>query len=606
MEIRGLPRRGSLNGGYAWASVSGERMAGELRQGFQLGPFEIVPGRNRIAGPGGETRVEPKTMAVLLELAAARGGTVEREALIRAVWPRGFVTDDVLTRCVGQLRKALGDSARAPTYVETVPKTGYRLLAPVRTRATAVSAPPDSLPGEGVVVLPFQNLSARAEDQYVADGLTELLIARLAQAAQLRVISRTTAMSLKDDARTSPEIAGVLGVRWLVEGSVLLSGGQMQIVAQLIDAANDRHVWADTWLRGLAQLMPVQNEMAGRIAAEICGTLATDLPEESGAQVLPESVLRQYLKGRQALSQRTGAALREARDRFSSVVDAVPEYAPAWASLAETEMLLAHYGAEPAGTAVGQSRRHVDRALTLDPDLPMALAQQAALAFFFDRDFEGARSQLKRVLELQPSYILALLTLANVNTVLGRFDDALDWVEQALLVDPLDLGIHMNRGDHLILHRRFGDAVIQLEDVLERAPGHEPSRLRLAWALALDGRGDEAQAALARVSGPESAILEYGALVAGATGDGGGAGAKYRQLSSLAGETYVAPWALARAAAAAAEADAALAALEVTRRQGSSSLPFAALTPAFDNLRGDPRFKEFLESLGLPTTPRET
>jgi TolB-like protein/tetratricopeptide (TPR) repeat protein len=543
-------------------------------------------------------------MAVLLELAAAGGGTVDRETLIRAVWPRGFVTDDVLTRCVGQLRKALGDSARAPRYLETVPKTGYRLLVPARPRAPVASAEPPA--GEGVVVLPFQNLSAGAQDQYVADGLTELLIARLAQASQLRVISRTTAMSLKDDARSSPELAGALGVRWLVEGSVLLSGGQMQIVAQLIDAETDRHVWADTWLRALADLMPVQNEMARRIAAEICGTLATDLPEGNETPVLPEWVLRLYLKGRHSLSQRTAEALREARDRFSRVVDAVPDYAPAWASLAETDMLLAHYGAEPVSTAVGQSRQHVDRALSLDPDLPMALAQRAALAFFFDRDFEGARAQLMRALELQPSYILALLTLANVNTVLGRFADALDWIDQALVVDPLDLGIHMNRGDHLILHRRFDAAVAQLEAVLARAPGHQPSRLRLAWALALNGRSDEAGATLARVPGPASAILEYGALVVGALGDRTGAAARYGQLRALSGETYVAPWALARAAAAAGEVDAALAALEVTRREGSSSLPFAALTPAFDSLRGDSRFNEFLESLGLPATLRET
>ena len=575
-------------------------MPGDLQQGFRLGPFEIVPGRNRIAGPEGERRVEPKTMAVLLELAAAGGATVDRESLIRAVWPRGFVTDDVLTRCVGQLRKALGDSARTPGYLETVPKTGYRLLVPVQPRAQAVPEAPPA--GEGLVVLPFQNLSAGAQDQYVADGLTELLIARLAQAPRLRVISRTTAMSLKGDSRTSPEIAGALGVRWLVEGSVLMSGGQMQIVAQLIDAGNDRHVWADTWLRGLADLMPVQNEMARRIAAEICGTLAADLPEAKEAPVLPEPVLRHYLKGRQSLSQRTAGTLREARDRFSSVVDAVPDYAPAWASLAEAEMLLAHYGAEPVTTAVGQSRQHVDRALSLDPDLPMALAQRAALAFFFDRDFEGARTQLARALELQPGYVLALLTLANVNTVLGRFGDALDWIEQALLIDPLDLGIHMNRGDHLILHRRFGDAVTQLEAVVARAPGHGPSRLRLAWALALDGRSAEARAMLARVAGPESAILEYGALVAGATGDVSGAGACYGKLRALAGETYVAPWALARAAAAAGEADAALSALELALEEGSSSLPFAGLTPAFDNLRGDARFATLLERLGLPPT----
>ena len=202
-------------------------------------------------------------MAVLLELAAAAGGTVDRESLIRAVWPRGFVTDDVLTRCVGQLRKALGDSARTPRFLETVPKTGYRLVAPVRPRTQTTPEQPPA--GEGVVVLPFQNLSASGQDQYVADGLTELLIARLAQASQLRVISRTTAMSLKDDTRTSPEIAGALGVRWLVEGSVLMAGGQMQIVAQLIDAANDAHLWSDSYDRELEDIFAVQTEIASQV-----------------------------------------------------------------------------------------------------------------------------------------------------------------------------------------------------------------------------------------------------------------------------------------------------------------------------------------------------
>ncbi len=378
-----------------------------------------------------------------------------------------------------------------------------------------------------------------------------------------------------------------------------MSGGRIQVVAQLIDARSDRHVWADTFLRDFPDLLVVQNEISHQVAREICGRLSAGIPGAEDVPKVPEPAMRDYLRGRQYLSRRTAESLRLAEKRFAAVVSEVPGYAPAWASRAETDMLLAHYGAEPVRDAMARSRRHSDRALIIDPDLPMAIAQRGALAFFFDRDFVRARDDLARALELQPNYTLAALTLANLSAINGQWEEALDWVSHARAADPLDVGVRMNEGDHLILQRRYQEAARALGDALHVAPGHEPCRLRMAWARALAGDVDAATEISdeATASGPQA--LEYGALVAAALGNQKRARASYGLLAELAGTAYVSSWALARAAAAAGDIDCAFAALERAVRESISSLVFVAVTPAFDALHGDPRFANLLHRLDL-------
>jgi len=262
-------------------------------------------------------------MAVLLELTANGRDTVSRDDLNSAVWPRGYVTDDALTRCISQLRQALGDDPKEPAFISTVPRKGYRLVAQVDLQGMDLSE-------EDLLVLPFQHLSASGEDSYLSDSLTELLIARLSVALEQPVISRTTAMSFRNTDRDMASIKEQLGVKWVVEGSLMQAKDQLQIIVQLIDAPNDTHVWAETWVRPVSDVLTVLNEISRLISAEISSKLKPET--ESTLEVdysLPPDVLRQYLHGVQLNSQRTHKSLQDAIGLFGKVLRDRPDFAPA-------------------------------------------------------------------------------------------------------------------------------------------------------------------------------------------------------------------------------------------------------------------------------------
>jgi len=577
-----------------------------LGAGFQLSAYRVCPRENRIEGPDGQSRLEPKAMAVLLELAFHAPEVCTREQLIEQVWPRGYVSDDVLTRCIGQLRKALGDDPRSPAILETIPRRGYRL----RCSIEPVAAPqhrtrPAGRGRASLIVLPFQNLSAGVED-FVADGITELLIARLAAITELRVISRTTAMRFKGSGASVAEIASSTDTDWVIEGSVLQSGDRIQVVAQLIDAHRDAHVWAADYLRDLQDVLLLQNEIVARVASAIRIQLGAAPEQRRAAPRLPPQVVRDYLKARHLMSRRAVPHLAEARTLLAKVSAGAPDYASGWASLAECEMLLAHYGAPGLDELLTACEAHLERALSLEPDLAIALSTRGALRFFFQRDFDGAVRDLEQALNVMPGYALAMLSLANACAVRRDFGEASAWMAQALLVDPLDVGINMNMGDHLLLQERYAEAVQALERALEIAPGHRPSGFRMAWALGLAGRHDDARRRLEQLGDSAAADaqwLEYAAMLAGLSGDTDLSADSYVALKRLGDSQRVSPWSLARAAAAAGEADEAIAWLEQAARERSSSVPFLLVTPAFRSLRGDPRFASFVSRLGLPTTP---
>jgi TolB-like protein/Tfp pilus assembly protein PilF len=568
--------------------------------GFRLNGRPVWPASGEIDSPTGRVRVEPKAMAVLVMLAEADGAVVSRETLIQAVWPRGFVTDDVLTRCISQLRKSLGDPASKPVFLETIPRRGYRLVCRIESGAENPPVLPAS-PDATLLVLPFQSLATES-DTYLADGLTEILIARLSALRQIRVISRTTAMKYRHSALSIPEIAAQVGATWIVEGSVLRAANRIQVVAQFIEARSDAHIWAETYIRDLSDLLVIQNEIANRVASSVKRKLDLDDVPDPPTAALTADDLRQYLRGRQLISRRTPEALREALELLQDVAGAAPDYAPIWSSIAEIQFMLAHYGEEPAIRTLATCRESLHRAMTLSPDDPQALGLAGILELMFDWQPEQAMRTLAHALELRPSFTMAMLGLANACAITRRFPEAEAWMRHALACDPLDVGLNMNLGDHLILQERFAEAAEALAEVDQLSPGHRPSLLRRAWANALAGQADAADDALVRAytgRAPDHHWFEYAALVYGAAGDLQATRSALASLEVLARSTHVSAWGLARACAAAGQPERAMEWLRSAVRARESSLPFVGVTPAFRELRQHPEFIRLLAELGL-------
>jgi len=570
----------------------------DLEHGFTLGDCEIRPAEHCIFRNGNNHHVEPKSMAVLLELVARAPATVSRDALNAAVWPRGYVTDDALNRCISQLRHILGDSPKEPGFIATVPRKGYKLVAQVELAGANTT--------NGVLLmLPFEHLSASGDDGYLSDSLTELLIARLSVALEQQVISRTTAMSFRKSNRDLASIAEQLGVRWVVEGSLMHADDQLQTVVQLIDATTDTHVWSETWSRPIGDALTVLNEISRLVSGEISARLTPEGENTTDIDyALPPDALRHYLHGVQLNSRRTHESIRDAIGFFKKVLKDRPDFAPALSGTAMSNILLAHYSAIPVKEGFTRGRELAERALELDPRLADATVHLAAIKFHYDWDFEAAKSTVEKALGINPNMEMGLILLASCHIIFNQSEPALHCINRAEAIDPLNSGLLMNTGDHLILQHRFREAIRSLTAAIELNPSFRPAILRLAMAHAFNDDLKQARVCLekaAELGGRDKFYLEFAAIVEGRAGDREAAVSAASQLEHLSRMgTGILPWSQARAWAAAGDIDKAIAYLNEAYITRSSSMPFLGKTPLFASIRHRAEVRNLLNKVGLP------
>ena len=249
---------------------------------LRVGSWVVTPSLNSISSRGRTVRLEPKVMEVLVCLAQHPGDTVSKDQLFQAVWPRTVVTEDVLKRCIAELRRAFDDDAREPRVIETISKRGYRLVAPV-TACSATPAPAERVVSDSIVVLPFINMSADPEHEYFADGITEEIIDALAQIPELRVVARTSAFSFKGKYIDLRIVGEQLKVRTLLEGSVRRAHNRLRITAQLVSAEDGYHLWSERYDREMTDVFAVQEEIARAIAERL------KITQQRSASIHPQS-----------------------------------------------------------------------------------------------------------------------------------------------------------------------------------------------------------------------------------------------------------------------------------------------------------------------------
>lgn len=588
----------------------GDDLRARLTTPFHLAEVRVDPACLRIAGPGGDRRLEPRVMDVLVALAARAPEPVSRDELIDAVWGPAAVTDGVLSRCISILREQLGDDRAAPRFIETLSKKGYRLLPPVAyVEATALPGGADgararTLPGTtvSIAVLPFVNLAGDATDEHVADGLTELMIANLAGIASLRVIARTSSMVYKNARKRVRDIAADLDVDYVVEGSVRREGNRMQVVAQLIEARGETHAWAHTYTRELRDLLTLLNEIARSVAKSVSAHVMPDEAARLARRVpIGEAALQHYFRGRFFWALRGADALRKASAEFAVCAREAPEFAPAHVGLADCHILLAMYAIEAPRPAAGRAREHLARALALDPEGTEVQTALGAILLFFDWAPDGAERAFTRALASNPSYTTAHLAYGDLLMMRGEFERGIGLVRDAIRLSPFDLGLNMNLGDFLIFARRFDEAVAQLERTLELDERFVPGRLRLAEALALAGRGEAAIAHAERAFGAapgQPRVREARAFVLAAAGRRTEARRELSALAAERGQRYVSAWEIARAHAVMGDADEAIDWLGAAVDERAPMALFAAVHAALDPVRGDPRFAGILQRIG--------
>jgi TolB-like protein/Tfp pilus assembly protein PilF len=460
-----------------------------------------------------------------------------------------------------------------------------------------------------IAVLPLANLSGDAAQDYFADGMTDALITDLSKLQTLKVISRTSTQRYRGTSKPLPEIARELNVDGIVEGSVLRSGDRVRITAQLIDAATDRHVWADNYERDVRDVLALQRDVARAIAGEIRARLSE--PEQrrlaSPRPVNPKAH-EAYLRGRAEANKFTEPALRRAIAFYEQAISVDAGYALAHAGLAEAYATLGGVlGFVSPTEYFPKARAAAERALALDATLGDAHAVLATVRLKFDWDWNGAAQEFERVFELNPSLAEAHQEHGTYLEALRRFDEAVAARKRARELDPLSAQRTADVGYPLYYAGRYAEAIEYYRAALDLDQN-------FFWSHAWIGQArieqrmyaeaiDEIQAAL-RISRGNTRVLATLGYAYAMAGQRPRAQQAVAELQTRSKGTYVSPYFLAVISAGLGDRAAALDYLEKALQERQPYLVLLDVEPVFSKLRDDPRFQTLLQRIGLKRTGR--
>jgi TolB-like protein/DNA-binding winged helix-turn-helix (wHTH) protein/Tfp pilus assembly protein PilF len=453
-----------------------------------------------------------------------------------------------------------------------------------------------------LAVLPLENLSGDASQNYFADGMTDELITDLAQISALRVISRTSVMVYKGAHKPLPQIARELNVDAVIEGTVLRSGDQVRITAQLIDASTDKHLWSQSYEGELRDTLALQSRVASAIADQIRISLT---PQEQAAlknlKVVNPEAYESYLKGRYFWNKRTADGLKAALAYFNQAIEEDPKYAQAYSGLADTYVLLGdwEYGVLAPNEAYPKAKAAASKALELDNTLSDAHTSLASLGMF-DWDWQTAGREFRRAIELNPGYATAHQWYAWHLNLMGRQSEAIAEMRKAESLDPLSLIISADMADVLFVARLYDESIQQSRKTLEMDPNFAIAHFELSQAYLQKRMYSEAIAELQRAIELSGGSTTFTSNLAYAYAVSGRRGEAVKILNDLTrrsnGSSDAGEVALIHAGLG--EKDQAMAWLE--KAFSERFIPSILLRPGFDPLRSDSRFQNLLHRVGLP------
>ena len=633
---------------------------------YDFGEFRVDPEQKLLFLQGELVSLTPKAFETLLVLVESHGHMVDKETLLRRVWPGAFVEEGSLTRNISVLRKVLEEGARGQQWIETIPKRGYRFVAGVRVvkrpdeisargatdpQQTAVRSDKHSSPerrppnrlrrlilgvgGAGMAlavvillldladrhlvrgsssaagihslaVLPLSNLSRDPDQEYFADGMTDALITDLAKIRSLRIVSRTSVMQYKTTHKTVGQIARELGVDGIVEGTVLRSGNRVRVTAQLIRAENDDHLWAEMYERDLGDALTLQGEVAQAIADQVRIQVTPDERAQlSGFDRVNPEVYDWYLRGRYYWNKRDADGLNRATVYFQQAIQKDPQFALAYAGLADCYNVIVESVSVSPPEALTKAKTAALKALSLDDNLAEAHASLAWVHFQLDWDWAGADREFRRAIELNPGYATAHHWYAQYLAAMGRAEEAMGEMNRAQQLDPLSLIIRLDTGAVEYWCRHLDWATEREQEVIEMDPAYVRAYFYLAISYADKGMFEESLEKFRKgmeLSGPGT--HPYREIEAWIYASNGRRGDATRIIRDVLAENApVESYYLAEAYAALGNRDAAFEMLDRAYRSHTYWMVYLRVDPRLDPLRSDPRFQQLLRRVGFTAPP---
>jgi len=472
-----------------------------------------------------------------------------------------------------------------------------------KKNAVVQPAPTGSaIPEKSIAVLPFDNLSRDPDNAYFCEGVQDEILTRLAKVADLKVISRTSTQHFKSTPDNLPQIAKQLGVAHILEGSVQKANDHVRVNVQLINALTDAHLWADTYDRELTDIFAVESEIAKTVADVLQAKLTGSEQHVIAARPTANTEAHQvYLKGRFFWNKRTGNDLKKSIDYFQQAIVADPNYALAYAGVADAYVLLPGYSGGNPRDCYPKAIAAAKRALELDDTLAEAHTSLALAIWYYDFDFSQANREFQRAIELNPNYAIAHQQYGN-NTLsaIGRFNEAIVEGKRAVELDPLSLVINADLGVDYYYARRYDEAIAQLRKLLEMDPGYYFAYVTLGQALEMKGARDAAIAEYqkARALNDDPSVLALLAHAYGLSGNKMKAEKILDQLKALSKARYVSAYSFALAYLGLGNKEEALRWLEQSYQdRAGADVGWIRVDPLLDPLRGDRRFEALAEKI---------
>jgi TolB-like protein/tetratricopeptide (TPR) repeat protein len=479
---------------------------------------------------------------------------------------------------------------------------GPKLVVPRHDASPARTEVATAIPEKSIAVLPFDSLSEDKSNAYFAEGVQDEILTRLAKVADLKVISRTSTQHLKSVPDNLPQIAKQLGVAHVLEGSVQRANDQIRVNVQLVNALTDTHLWAETFDRKLTDIFAVESEIAKTIADTLQAKLSGSEQHAIAARPTENTEAHQlYLKGRFFWNKRTGNDLKKSIEYFEQAIAADPNYALAYAGIADAYVWLPGYTAGTPRDCYPKAKAAAMKALQLDDTLAEAHTTLALAIWLYDFDSSQAIREFQRAIELNPNYAIAHQQYGN-NTLsaLGRFDDAIVEGKRAVELDPLSLVINTDLGSDYYYARRYDEAIAQLHKTLEMDPGFYIAHLVLGQVLDAKGARDAAivECEKARALNDDPSVLGVLARAHGLSGNKMEAEKILDHLKKLSKERYVSAYSFALVYLGLGDKEEALRWLEQSYQdRAGSDIGFIRVDPLLDPLRGDPRFEALAEKI---------
>jgi TolB-like protein/DNA-binding winged helix-turn-helix (wHTH) protein len=618
---------------------------------YRFGPYEADTKKEELRKLGTRIRLERKPWLLLLILLKRRGELVARTELQRALWADDTFVDfeQGLNVAVRKLRGALSDSPDAPRYIKTIAGEGYRFIADVEHIAAAcepstsvaskaVAAPPgpasptsmrwyrapwawaaivavvaiaavltavritlmkptSSTPHPGkpmLVVMPFENLTGDANQEYLSDGMTEELSAELGNTnpERLGVIARTSAMAFKNKHATISDIGKQLGVDYVLEGSVRRDGTEIRVTAQLVRVADQSHIWSESYDREMRDLFRLEDEIATNIASAVGVSIPlVQAKVQSRAHVVNPEAHEAYLLGRYYWNKRTPADYMTAGNYFRQAIKKDPQYAAAYAGLCESGI--------PVGIPLSEAKTAALKAVQLDPNSGEAHTALGFIELFRELDVPAAERELKAAIRLDPNYATAHHWYSGLLTATGRFPEGLAEIKEAAKLDPLSLIIRTALAETLSEAGQQDAAITQLKLVFAMDP-HFPVAHEVLGDIYEGGGMYQAAIHEYELSG------EYGRDLSSAIGYVYAiSGRREQALNVLARlrESGASPFALALVNIGLGGKEDAISCLENFSLHPDDSLLVLAADKRFAPLRSDPRFQALLRQWNLVPSP---